>query len=260
MILIQSPKTHQAVAISVVLPAYNERENLMWLVPEIAAQLAEHTFEILIVDDNSPDGTKATFEQLNLPGVQIVPRKSERGFALSIRDGIEASKGEIVIIMDSDGNHQAKYLPILIDNLKYYDVVVGSRFQYGAAMAGWFRHKASWIFNICTRLVSGGMITDHLYGFIAIRREGLASLDFDKIFWGYGDYCIRLLFFLQRRGDSILQIPTVNGARRFGSANSRMVSVLMKYSWAVICLIFSERVMANVRRNSGVSRLRQPAT
>lgn len=227
--------------VSIILPAYNERENLKVLIPSIAESLAGRDIEILLVDDNSPDGSRDFFRSAAIPYLKIVDRTGPRGFALSIRDGLEASRGDIVVIMDSDFNHQPKYLPIMIDNLRHYDMVVASRFQYGSEMDGWLRHKCSWVFNIVTRMLTGGFITDHLYGFLAFHRRVLEGVDPDRVFWGYGDYCIRLLYFLQRKRISILQIPAVNGRRLFGESNLRALKVLAQYSVAVLKLVLTER-------------------
>ena len=259
MVLLSQEQFHPKL-VSIVLPAYNERDNLLELIPRISKNLAEYSIEILVVDDNSPDGTIDALKEKNLPFVRVVPRKTSRGFALSIRDGIESAKGDAIVVMDSDGNHQAEYLSILISNLQYLDCEIGSRFQYGAGMDSQFRQLSSWIFNIITRMLTGGMITDHLFGFLAIRRSRLEMILFDKVFWGYGDYCIRLLFYLQRLNTPILQIPTNNGERLHGVPNSRMIRVLLKYSYAVLILIWKERVLGYVHRNHAMSNLPQRTT
>lgn len=243
--------------ISVVLPAYNERENVPRLIAAIHDVLASRDHEILLVDDDSPDGTAQIVKGMKLPYVHIVTRTGPRGFAASIFDGIIAARGEILIVMDSDFNHQPQYLPFMIDGLKYYDCVSASRFLYGGEMEGWLRFKASWVFNIFTRLLTGGQVTDSLYGFFAIRRDILARCPQDRIFWGYGDYCIRLMFFLQKMKASILQFPAVNGRRLGGQANSRLLRVLIQYTREVLRLVWSERLFGHDSRNHALPDLRQ---
>ncbi len=243
--------------ISVILPAYNERKNVPLLLVEIHEALGSREHEILLVDDDSPDGTAEVVKEMRLPYVQIVPRCGPRGFAASIFDGVVAAHGDLLVVMDSDFNHQPKYLPFMIENLKYYDCVSASRFLYGGWMDGRVRFKASWIFNIFTRALTGGQVTDSLYGFFAIRREVLAQCPLERIFWGYGDYCIRLMFFLQKMNAAILQFPAVNGRRLGGEPNSRLLGVLLQYTREVLRLVWSERLFKNDSRNPALPDLRQ---
>lgn len=235
--------------VSIVVPTYNERENIVPLVREIKESLAGCPKEILVVDDDSPDGTAQAVRDA-FPGdaeVRLVVRKERRGFAFSIREGIERSGGEAVIVMDSDFNHQPKYLPFMLQSLSHYDAVFGSRFLYGGKMLPPTRHFLSWVFNVFVRFSTGGDITDNLYGFFCIKRPVLERCDFDRIFWGYGDYCIRLLYFLQRDRAEILQVPIVNGERRGGVGNSAFVKVWAEYTAATCRLAFSGRIESKHR-------------
>ena len=227
--------------ISIILPCYNERENVFELVKAINGELGTYSHEIIVVDDNSPDGTYQALIDENLDFVLPIVRKTDKGFAKSIRCGIENAKGDIIIIMDSDFNHQPKYLPFMIDNIAYYDCVSASRFQYGGAMDSRSRHYFSWIFNIFIRLMTGGMVTDSLYGYFAIKRKELLSVNFEDVYYGYGDYCIRLFFYLQKRNVSILQFPAINGKRLAGKGNSSFFKVFKLYLKAVLKLTFKER-------------------
>jgi dolichol-phosphate mannosyltransferase len=230
--------------ISVVLPTYNERANVVPLVRAIADVLAGggHDFEILVVDDNSPDGTYQAILDLGEPRIRGVLRTENRGFANSIRCGLENARGDIFVIMDSDGNHQPRYLLPMIEALKFYDCVSGSRFVYGGRMNSRRRHLLSWAFNIFTRVMTSGQITDSLYGFVAIHRRVMERVDYDAVFWGYGDYCIRLMFYLQRLGASVLQIPVVNGERAIGEGNDKFVRTFLQYFREVVALSYRVRV------------------
>lgn len=230
--------------ISVILPAYREKENLVQLVPRISKALVELNFEILVVDDNSQDGTEEAMKLLQhdhkIP-VRTIVRKTNRGFAFSIREGLEQASGDALVIMDSDGNHDPTYLPMMVTNLNFYGCVSGTRFQYGGGMDSQARFVLSWLFNLFVRLMTRKYITDSLYGFIAIRKEELMKIDFDKVFWGYGDYCIRLLYYLQSLQVTVLQFPAKNGIRFHGEGNSRFLKVFAQYFVAVVKLVFSER-------------------
>lgn len=223
-------------SVSVVLPTYNELSNIIPLVKAIAEVLDGRDYEILVVDDNSPDGTYQAIVDLAEPRIRGILRTSDRGFAKSIRCGLENARGDYLVVMDSDFNHQPRYLPFMLDSLKHYECVSGSRFVYGGAMDTRRRHLLSWVFNIFSRLVTGGQITDSLYGFLAMRRELLAGLDFDKIFFGYGDYCIRLMYYLQQDRREVLQFPAVNGRRLAGTGNTHLFRVGILYTKAVLRL------------------------
>ncbi len=231
----------QEIEVSVVLPSYNEKLNLLELIPEIQKNLSDYKFEIIVVDDNSSDGCVVALKELNIPNLKVIQRFTDRGFAKSIRTGIDQSMGQKVLIMDSDFNHRPEYLPFMIESLKFYPCVMGSRFLYGGGMETKTRLMLSWFFNLFVRITTKHWVTDNLYGLIAIRREALLSLNFDKIFWGYGDYAIRLLYYLQKMKTPILQFPSLNGTRRHGEGQKRFFQVFAKYTLAVVNLLLEER-------------------
>jgi dolichol-phosphate mannosyltransferase len=149
---------------------------------------------------------------------------------------LENASGNILVVMDSDFNHRPSYLPFMIQSLSHYDCVSASRFIYGGAMFPRSRHFLSWIFNIFVRILTKGQITDNLYGFFVIKKDSLIKLNFDDIFWGYGDYYIRLLYFLQKNKAEILQVPAQNGRRLSGQANTAFLRVFFQYSIETIKL------------------------
>lgn len=216
--------------ISVILPAYNEKDNILHLADAIHNELADYDHEIIVVDDNSPDGTYQAVVDSGWPFIKAILRTENRGLANSIRCGLENARGNIFVVMDSDFNHQPRYLPFMINSLSYYDCVSASRFQYGGGMDNSLRMSLSWIFNIFVRLMTRRWVTDSLYGFFAINRAVIEQLNYDDIFWGYGDYCIRLMYYLQAKKMSILQFPAVNGVRRGGKGNSSFLKVFVQYT------------------------------
>jgi len=225
--------------ISVIIPTYNEKDNIVPLVLEIHKQLKNYDHEIVVVDDNSPDGTYKAVKAIDsAPYIKAILRTEDRGFAKSIRCGIENSVGDIVLVMDSDFNHQPMYLPFMVDSIRFYDCVSGSRFLYGGSMDNKSRHLMSWIFNIYVRIMTGGQVTDSLYGFFAIKRKAIQNVDFNDVFWGYGDYCIRLMYYLQVNKTEILQFPAVNGKRLAGDGNTRFFKVFRQYFVAVLKLTY----------------------
>lgn len=243
-------------SISIILPCYNERANILALIKEINTLLKDVSYEIVVVDDNSPDGTFQAVVNLNYSFVKAILRTQEPSLAKSIRQGIEASQGDIIIIMDSDFNHPPDYLPIFISNCNFYDVVLGSRFVYGGKMDKRSRHMFSWCFNILVRILTRTFITDSLFGYVAIHRSVLDSIKFDDVFWGFGDYCIRLMYYLQKQDYTILQIPVILGQRKYGTGNARLVKTLFQYLKATLQLVFnSKRMFKYVSRNKAMSDL-----
>jgi dolichol-phosphate mannosyltransferase len=228
--------------VSIIVPTFNEKGNILALIEGIHHELSGIAHEIIVVDDNSPDGTYALVMAQGHLFVNAILRKEEPSLAYSIRDGIKSAKGNILVVMDSDFNHQPKYIPQMIKNLEFYDVVVASRFVYGGAMDSRARHLLSWVFNVFVRVVTGGSITDSLYGFFAIHRAVLEKTEYEKIFWGYGDYCIRLMFYLQRMRVNILQIPTINGKRLKGQSNGRFLQTFLQYTRETLKLVINEQL------------------
>jgi len=244
--LLQEKETCQ---VSIILPTYNEKDNIVSLIETIHDELRNYNHEIIVVDDNSLDGTYQAVVGLNRHCVKAILRSEKPGLANSIRCGLENAKGSILVIMDSDFNHQPKYLPFMINALAHYECVSGSRFIYGGKMHNELRHMLSWIFNIFVRLMTGGLITDNLYGFLAIKRKVIERCNYDDIFWGYGDYCIRLMYCLQKHKVRILQIPVVNGLRTKGEANTKFFKVFCQYFKEVIKLAYRIRIKYYDARN-----------
>jgi dolichol-phosphate mannosyltransferase len=230
-------------AVSVILPTYNEREGISELVEEILAiaRAARLDLEVLVVDDGSPDGTAAhvveTFR--SEPAVRVHVRQGERGLATAIRRGIVEARGDVVVIMDSDGNHDPALLPLMVRCTEEFDVVVGSRYVLGGGMlTSAFRYWASYAFNILIRVVLGLRIHDNLSGYLAFRRTLLDRVDPGTIFYGYGDYAVRLLHQVVRRGDRVLEIPTVYRFRKGGESKTRFFA----YFWTYLASVFRLRL------------------
>lgn len=226
--------------VSVILPTYNEKGNIIELIAGIMEQLSAMDIEkeIIIVDDNSPDNTgKVVRDSFSKDKrVKVFIRTEERGLATAIRYGIENSSGDILVIMDTDFNHDPKMLPQMVKFLEYYDIIGGSRFTMGGRMEPTFRYLGSFFYNMFIRILLHTQIQDNLSGFFAFRREKLFALDFDRIFFGYGDYYFRLLFYAQRRKFKILEIPVVYQLRKYGESKTNLISVFIKYSIALLKL------------------------
>lgn len=227
---------------SIILPTYNEKDNIVELINAIFATLASDSldFEIVLVDDNSPDGTAEAVRQ-NFDGngrVKLFVRTQERGLATAIRYGLEHSDGDILVFMDTDFNHDPAIIPQMIKFLEYYDIIIGSRFVMAGGMEDRFRQYSSLIYNYAIRLLFGTPVHDNLSGFFSIYRDKLESMDLDQIYYGYGDYFIRLLMVAHKRGYNMLEIPVFYRLRVHGHSKTQFLSIFSQYTRALLALRF----------------------
>jgi dolichol-phosphate mannosyltransferase len=224
---------------SIILPTYNEHDNIVELIDAIRSYVgpAGLDYEVVVVDDNSPDGT-AAFVRGHFPGdprvkVQIRP---QRGLATAVRHGIAHSDGEIVVVMDTDFNHDPKMIPQMVKFLEYYDIVIGSRFVMGGGMEDKSRYYSSFAYNLFIRLMFRTQVQDNLSGFFSVYRSHLMELDLDQIFYGYGDYFIRLLITAWRKRLAMLEVPVYYRLRRFGHSKTQFVRTFAQYTLSVLRL------------------------
>jgi dolichol-phosphate mannosyltransferase len=228
---------------SIILPTYNEKENINDLITDIIKVLDEEKiiFEIIVVDDSSPDGTADIVKKVFYKDkrVRLLVRSNERGLATAIRYGIEQSTGEIVAVMDTDFNHNPRVLPQLIDFLKYFDIVIGSRFVFGGGMEDRFRYYCSLVYTVWLRFLLGIRIKDKLSGLFAMNKELLMKLGMDSIFFGYGDYFMRLLMKAQNHGYRMLEVPAFYELRKAGESKTEFINVFLKYTISSIKIFFS---------------------
>lgn len=230
--------------ISVILPTRNERDNVIPLIDCIRQELQNYNYEIVVVDDESSDGTREAILSLDDARVRVFLRREKFGLASAIRYGIERSRGDILIVMDSDFDHNPRFLPSLIRPLQGdFDCVSASRF-----LEPWYRDRhprkmASRIFNVFLRVMTGIKLTDSLYGYFAVKRGILEQCPYDKILWGHGDYGMRLYYYLQNNKARILELPALPGKRLSGQGNRHLVRTFGRYFMAVAQLagIVSER-------------------
>lgn len=219
--------------VSVIIPTFNERENVPRIVLQIRAVLTlyKKSFEIIIIDDASSDGSEEVFRwvQKKYTNVHVYVRKGERGLGTAIGFGIQKAKGDIIIGMDVDGNHDPKLLTLLLRTLKSTDLVVGSRFIRGGGMAESFRYAASFIFNGMLRVLFRFPVRDNTSGYYAIHRATLRSLPLKKIFYGYGDYHLRLVYIVAQKGLRIQEIPVMYKRRIYGQSKSRFFIMFFTY-------------------------------
>lgn len=225
---------------SIILPTYNEKDNIVDLMEAIFATLQplDLDFEIVVVDDNSPDGTAEIVRQNfgHNGQVKLFVRTHERGLATALRYGVEQSEGNILVFMDTDFNHDPAIIPQMIKFLEYYDIIIGSRFVMAGGMEDRFRQFSSLIYNYGIRLLFGTPVHDNLSGFFSIYREKLEAINPDQIYYGYGDYFIRLLMVAHNRGYRMLEIPVFYRLRMHGHSKTQFLSTFIRYTVALLVL------------------------
>ncbi len=225
--------------VSVVLPTYNEADNIVGLVKMIVANIPdEWQHEIIVVDDNSPDGTLEVVQRAFGEDSKVIPilRVTDRGLAKSIRAGLERAQGDHLVIMDTDFTHDPAEIPKMLHLGRVANIVVGSRFCAGGAMEDVPHYLFSLFYNWFIRVVLRTQIQDNLSGFLLIDRDSLLQLPFDRIFFGYGDYCFRLLHYAQKRNLSLLEIPVKYRTRQKGQSKSVFWKLFFSYTRALIKL------------------------
>lgn len=227
--------------VSLILPTYNERENIIPLILEIHQCLSAWTHEIIVVDDQSPDGTYQLVADAGFPFVRPLLREGERGLAKAIRHGIDHAQGENVVVMDSDFSHQPQELSLLVSALGRYECALATRFLHGGRGMNPTRHLLSHAFSIFVNTLVGGTASDVLFGFFAMRRSALRRVNLGKIFYGHGDYYMRLLNEIQQQKISFLEVPAIHNPRRAGWSKGNLLRIFVLYTEAAFKLAAGTR-------------------
>ncbi len=168
--------------LAVILPTLNERANLKPLIARLEAALASITWEVVIVDDNSPDGTSDEARALSLsdPRIRVIQRIGRRGLASAAIEGMCATAAPIVAVMDADHQHDPALLPAMLAAVESgdYDLSYASRFAEGASTEAWGRPdrvKASGFANALARRVTGIELSDPMSGYFMLRADILRA-------------------------------------------------------------------------------------
>ena len=173
--------TNEKVQVSIVVPTYNERDNVTALCEELRKTLdGRWTYEVIIVDDNSPDGTGEVVRQLaqDDPTVRLLERPGKLGLGSAVVDGFRMAKGDYWVMMDADLSHRPQDLPGLLEDLEQADIVVGSRYVEGGGVLNWPLHRrlVSRIASAVGRFMAGLDINDATSGFGAFRKAALEPI------------------------------------------------------------------------------------
>jgi dolichol-phosphate mannosyltransferase len=198
----------------VIIPTYNEIENIDSIIDAALRQGA--AFHVLIVDDNSPDGTaiKVSEKQAIDPRIHLLQRKGKLGLGTAYIEGFKygIQKGfDYIFEMDADFSHNPDDLPRLLEPLIHqgFDVAVGSRYTMGGDISNWpnDRKLLSYSASVYVRMITWMPIKDPTAGFICYKRKVLESLDLDRVtFIGYA-FQIEMKFYTWLKGYKIVEVP-----------------------------------------------------
>lgn len=224
--------------LSIILPTYNERKNILDLILNIKEELNGKpiTYECIVVDDDSPDGTyeavRNRFKQEK--EIKVTNRKKDPGLGQSILEGLKQAKGENIVVMDTDFNHDPKMIWQMYHLLKFYDVVIGSRFVYSGGMEDRLRNKFSFLYNLFVRVLLGTHIQDNLSGYFATNMKILKPFLKKEIFSGYGEYFLRLLYRMTLNKTRIIEVPVYYLLRRHGVSKSYLYKMILTYTKTIL--------------------------
>jgi dolichol-phosphate mannosyltransferase len=227
----------------VVLPTYNEAGNIEELVEAVRDKLPASA-RILIVDDNSPDGTGEIADRLaeRLPAVSVLHRPCKEGLGPAYVAGFRRALAEgagHVVEMDSDFSHDPAYLPRLLEAGERADLAIGSRYVDGGGVTEWsvLRRAISRGGSAYARLVLGVGVRDLTGGFKCFRREVLEAIDLDSIeSRGYA-FQVEMTYRALKRGFRVVEVPIVFRERRVGASKMDR-SIVAEAIWRVPWLRF----------------------
>ena len=243
--------------LSIIVPTYNESQNIVRMLDSIAETLSPYKgSEIIVVDDNSPDGTAemakshakiiSTKKKIR---IEIISRNGKFGLSSAIIKGVQHASGDFLVIMDGDFSHPPQVIPSIIQALQdsNYDIVIASRYVKGGSIIGW-PFKRRLISKGATKIAQYGLgidVKDPVSGFFAFRRDIIKGLKFDAI-----GYKMLLEILVKTKGARIKEIPYTFTNRRIG-ASKLDANVMFDYLRAVLRLYrYGKSIRQKERRTS----------
>jgi len=234
--------------LAIIVPTFNERENVGMLTERIAAALKNVDFEILFVDDNSRDGTADAINTLaaKFP-VRVLVRKDKRGLASAVVDGIKATDSEFVIVMDADLQHPPEVLPEMFTALQSHELVVGSRYAKGGSPGEWkfTRKVVSFVANLLAWPLLR-KIKDRVSGLFGFRRAALDVNKLSPVGWKIG-----LEIAVRGRYQSMTEVPYTFSPRAKG-ASKLSRKIIWQYVQQLVALYLAKFQILNFMMGGGI--------
>ncbi len=215
---------------TVIVPTYNERENIALLVPDLLALPVG--LHVLVVDDNSPDSTGLIADEFAArePRVTVIHRAGKLGLGTAYIAGFKqalATGSDRILTMDADYSHHPRFIPALIERSADVDLVIGSRYVRGggAVDSPTLRRLLSYCANAFAKTMLGLRAMDCTAGFRCYRRPVLESIDLDSIFSDGYSFLIEMLYKVERRGWKVAEVPIQFKDRRLGTSKISQTEV-----------------------------------
>ncbi len=223
--------------VSIIIPTYNEKDNVLPLIETLHSVLAGYKYEVVFMDDNSRDGTIELVESLSAKyPVRIIVRKGVRGLATAVADGFKYAKGQYFVVMDADLQHPPELIPNLLQALDNgADIAVASRYVPGGGMQNWSTTRkiisrgAIIISHIL--LPSSRTVKDITSGFFALKREVVEGVELKPIGWK-----ILLETLYMGKSQKVVEVPFIFALRTKGSSklNSKQQIEYLKHIWSLM--------------------------
>jgi dolichol-phosphate mannosyltransferase len=211
------------VKTAVIIPTYNESDNILALVEEILA--LQDVAHVIVVDDNSPDGTGQIADQLAKQHhkVHVIHRSGKLGLGTAYIAGFKLAltlPTDCIVTMDADFSHNPCYIPSLIAQTRAYDLSIGSRYVDGggAVNCNLWRRFLSRMGNTVARLILGLQASDCTAGFRCYRRQVLEAIELDTIFSDGYSFLVEILYKCQQLGYRAGEVPIIFENRQQGSS------------------------------------------
>tara|TARA_B100000315_G_scaffold179930_1_gene168771 strand:+ start:134 stop:865 length:732 start_codon:yes stop_codon:yes gene_type:complete len=221
-------------SVSLILPTYNEKENILQLIPQLESAFQDVPLEIIVVDDQSPDGTAAAAEALNeqYKNVRAIRRNVRRGLGAAVRNGYDEARHDILISCDADGSFLASDLVKLAKTLKEgHDLVLGSRHIEGAKYETprWpiqLKYHISYLGNLVLRKITGLPIHDFSSNCRAIRRDVWNAIQTQE---QTNALLLETILKVSRKGGRITEVPVTFADRRAGQSKLNLWIEIPKF-------------------------------
>ncbi len=237
----------------VVIPTYNERDNIERLAAQVLAQ--HDGIEVLIVDDNSPDGTGAIVDRMVAanPRLHVMHRPGKLGLGSAYREGFKSAMdmgADYIVEMDADFSHDPAMLPVFFEKIKSCDLVIGSRYLNGVSVVNWpiRRLMLSCFANVYTRAVTGLRISDCTGGFKCFRREVLEAIDLNSVKSDGYSFQIEMNYRCCEKGFRVAEIPIIFIDRHAGTSkmSKKIVREAVMIVWKLKIGSLCKRVLTSV--------------
>jgi len=209
--------------VSVILPTYNEKDNISALIDRLQAIFSANSIrgEIIVVDDDSPDGTAdlAQKKAAGFSNIKVLQRPRKSGLASAVADGSRAAQHETIIVMDSDFSHPPGAIPEMLRHKKPGNIVSGSRFYRGRMKAPLFKMLSSIIINRLSRILIDEQIHDYTGGFFVLDKVMMQNAQISST---GGEYAIEFLCHVVKQGYTVEEIPITYVFRKKGVSKTRL--------------------------------------